>query len=103
RIGDQVGTDLNVARGLVVSADAGLASQAYRSAREASEQALGLLRDEVLPELRDETWVVAVRAQRWSLLQRARHVSAESALHTGDPWAAITVAEVALAAEPYDE
>ena len=103
RISDQAGTDLNVARELVVSADACLAAQAYRSAREASEQALGLLRDEVLPELRDETWVVAVRAQRWSLLQRARHAGAESALHTGDLWAAITAAEVAMAAEPYDE
>jgi len=86
-----------------VSADARLASRAYLSAREASERALDVLRDEVLPELRDETWVVAVRAQRRSLLQRARHVSAESALHTGDPWAAITAAEVAMAAEPYDE
>jgi DNA-binding SARP family transcriptional activator len=103
RIGDQVGTDLIVARELVVSADACLASRAHPAAREASQQALDLLRDEVLPELRDETWVVAVRAQRRSLLQRARHASAESALQTGDPWAAITVAETAIAAEPYDE
>jgi DNA-binding SARP family transcriptional activator len=103
RIGDQVGTDLNVARKLIVSADACLACRAYLSAREVSEQALHLLRDEVLPELRDETWVVAVRAQRLSLLRRARHASAESALHTGDPWAAITAAEAAMAAEPYDE
>jgi DNA-binding SARP family transcriptional activator len=103
RIGDQVDTDLNAARELVVSADACLASRAYLSARAASEQALDLLRDEVLPELRDGTWVVAARAQRRSLLQRARRASAESALHTGDSWAAITAAEVAMAAEPYDE
>jgi DNA-binding SARP family transcriptional activator len=103
RLGGQVGTDLNLARELVASAKADLASRAYRSAREASEQALDLLRDEVLPELRDETWVVAVRAQRRSLLQRARHTNAESALYSGDPWAAITAAEAAMAAEPYDE
>jgi DNA-binding SARP family transcriptional activator len=103
RIGDQIGTDLNVARELVVSAEACLARRAHPSAREVSEQALRLLRDEVLPELRDETWVAAVRAQRLSLLQRARHASAESALHTGDPWAAITAAGAAMAAEPYDE
>jgi DNA-binding SARP family transcriptional activator len=103
RIGDQVSADLNVARDLVASAVACLASGDYLSAREVSEQALDLLRDEVLPELRDETWVVAVRAQRRSLLQRAWHASAESALHTGDPWAAIATAEVAIAAEPYDE
>jgi DNA-binding SARP family transcriptional activator len=103
RIGDHVGTDLNVARELVVSADAHLASGAYPPAREASERALELLRDEVLPELRDETWVVAIRAQLRGLVQRARRANAESALHTGDPWVAVTVAEVAMAAEPYDE
>jgi DNA-binding SARP family transcriptional activator len=103
RIGNHVGTDLNIARELVVAADACLASRAYRSAREASGQALDLLRDEVLPELFDETWVVAVRAQRRSLRQRALHASAEAALHTSDPWAAITAAEVAMTAEPYDE
>jgi len=103
RIGDHVGTDLHAAQQLVASADACLSVQAYLSAREAAQQALDLLRDEVLPELRDETRIVAARAQRRSLLQHARRISAEAALHSGDFWAAITAAEVAMAAEPYDE
>jgi DNA-binding SARP family transcriptional activator len=103
RIGDHAGTDLNAARELVAAAVACLDSRAYLTAREASERALGLLRDEVLPELNDETWVVTVRAQRRHLLQRARNAGAESALHGGDPWAAVANAELAIVADPYDE
>jgi DNA-binding SARP family transcriptional activator len=103
RVGDHVGSDLNAARELIASAEGYLDAQDFFSAREVSDQALDLLRDEVLPELRDEAWVLAVRAQRVSLLQRARHASAKAALRAGDPWAAVATAETAIAAEPYDE
>jgi DNA-binding SARP family transcriptional activator len=103
RVGNRVGSDLNASQDLIASADAHLAAHDFFSAREASDQALDLLRDEVLPEMRDETWILAVRARRLSLLQRARHASARAALHAGDPWAAVATAETAIAAEPYDE
>ena len=103
RVGDHVGSDLNAARELVGAAEAGLTDQAFGSAQGLADEALDLLRDEALPELGDETWVVAVRGQRRSLLQRARHAAAAAALHTGDAWSAISLAEKAIAAEPYDE
>jgi len=103
RVGDGVGIDFNTAQDLMASAHTYLADEDFFSARKASDHALELLHDEVLPELRDENWVLAVRARRVSLLQRARHASAKASLRVGDPWAAVAVAETAMAADPYDE
>lgn len=103
RIGERVGSDLNAAADLVASADAGLAARDFPAARSAADQALDLLRGEILPAFDEESWVVAARAQRLRLQQRARHASAEAALQTGEPWDAVATADTAIAAEPYDE
>jgi DNA-binding SARP family transcriptional activator len=103
RLGERVGSDLNTAAELVKSAEACLAAALIGSARTAADQALRLMHDEVLPELGDAIWVMAPRARRLSLQRRAWHASAEASWRVGEPWAAIAIAETAIAVEPLDQ
>lgn len=103
RLGDSVETDLAVAVNLVTTAAAHSAQADYASVRAVADRALALMHDRVLPEFADEPWVMPALHLRQRLLRRARHLSSEAALCTGQPAAALAVAEEAMAADPMDE
>jgi DNA-binding SARP family transcriptional activator len=77
---------------------------AVAPANAAAQAALELLRGPVLPEEPEETsWLEAERALAVRHAAAARLVAAEAMLAGGDPWTAASLAQQALAAEPYDE
>jgi DNA-binding SARP family transcriptional activator/tetratricopeptide (TPR) repeat protein len=96
--------DLDDAEQLTTEAERRLASEEPVLAASAAERALALL--ERGAPLEDEpyaVWVQPTREEAAHLLRRARAVAWRAALTTGDPPAAVSAAERAIAADPLDE
>jgi DNA-binding SARP family transcriptional activator len=103
RLSEGIADDLHDSDAFVADAEARLAEGEVSSALTAARRALDLL--EAGEVLAGETWAWAEEARMWHgrLLQRARRVAAEGALHVGDLDVARTAAEAALWADPLDE
>jgi DNA-binding SARP family transcriptional activator len=104
RLGSLVGVDLSEIADLVARAHAhinarqpALALMAARRAAHRLDQGI------VLAEHPDADWAEAARVRHGDLLRRARHITAEAALRTGDTHAARAAAEAAVAADGFDE
>jgi DNA-binding SARP family transcriptional activator len=100
-IDSHVHVDLFDARGLVESAEATAdTDRALRLARRALDH---LDKGGVLHEWPDVDWAEPARVQHDSLLRRARHRATEAALRLGDVHTARDTAEIAVAADAFDE
>jgi DNA-binding SARP family transcriptional activator len=104
RLGGQVRVDLYDAAGLTAEAEQHILKAAPDLALSAARHAVELLdHGPVLADQIDSQWVESARALHGKLLRRARHATAEAALHIGDIRAASTAAEAATAADAFDE
>ena len=94
--------DVDEVATLAARASDALAEGRVAAARTAADTALSLVRGPLLPEEPDE-WVAAERVSAEAVIARARAVALDAALAAGDPGAAASLAEAALAHDPYDE
>lgn len=104
RLGTQVRVDLSEATDLVGQAEAWMDRGESAPALAAARPALDILQSGgVLDDEPDAEWAEAARAGHLALLRRARRAVAEAALAVGASRVARTVAEEAVAADPFDE
>jgi DNA-binding SARP family transcriptional activator len=104
RLGDGIRVDLHEAATLVAAAEGCLVRGLSRHGLATAEHAIELLdRGPALGEYLAEDWAAAARSLQESLLRRARHAAAESALRADAPARAQVLAESAMAADPLDE
>jgi DNA-binding SARP family transcriptional activator len=104
RLGPALRVDLYEAAAMVTEAEARLAGGEPARALVAAGRAVELLGGgAVLADQPDATWAEPARARHGELLRRARHSTAQAALRTGDPAAAVAAAAAAVTADPFDE
>jgi DNA-binding SARP family transcriptional activator len=102
RLSDAVSVDLYDAAKLVNVAEARLAGSPS-SALASALAAVELLGGEVLADEPLSEWADPIRVWSLQLMRRARHVTAEAGLRTGEVRTAKAAAEAALLADPLDE
>ena len=95
--------DLDAVEDYAGEADRRLETGAVGGARAAASAGLALIRGPLLADEADPWWAQAERAHAGRLVGRLRHAAAVAALRAGDANEAATHAEVALAADPFDE
>lgn len=104
RLGPGIRVDLHHAADLVVRAEALLGANEPARAMVSGRLGLTALEESpVLTDERDSEWVQPVRRLQDHMLRRARHVVASAALAAGDVAGAVSAAEAAVAADPFDE
>jgi DNA-binding SARP family transcriptional activator len=104
QLGPGCGVDLSEARAMVIEAEARLAGGEPTVALVTAGRAVDLLgHGPVLADLPDARWANPARILHADTLRRARHTVGLAALRTGELRRARVIAEVAFAADPYDE